>query len=71
MMNTQQLLDQSRIFFNDFIEVESNLFKGNLSIEDKTAGIYYLNFNQEVSEEEFEQLQYKYLAEEFYKQEEV
>lgn len=71
MMNTQQLLDQSRIFFNDFIEVESNLFKGNLSIEDKTAGIYYLNFNQEVSEEEFEQLQYKYLAEEFYKQEEA
>lgn len=71
MMNTQQLLDQSRNLFNDFIEVESNLFKGYLSIEDKTAGIYYLNFNQEVSEEEFEQLQYKYLAEEFYKQEEA
>ena len=71
MMNTQQLLDQSRNLFNDFIEVESNLFKGNLSIEDKTAGIYYLNFNQEISEDEFEQLQYKYLAEEFYKQDEA
>ncbi|OPC55959.1 hypothetical protein BAY08_04155 [Elizabethkingia anophelis] len=70
-MNTQQLLDQSRNLFNDFIEVESNLFKGNLSIEDKTAGIYYLNFNQEISEDEFEQLQYKYLAEEFYKQDEA
>lgn len=68
MMNTQQLVDQSKKLFNGFTEVENNLFKGNLSIDDKIAGIYYLNFNQEISEEEFEQLQYKYLAEEFYNQ---
>ncbi len=70
-MNTQQLLDQSRNFFNDFTQVDSNLFKANLSIDDKIAGIYYLNFNKEISEEEFEQLQYKYLAEEFYNQNEA
>src|SRR5690554_1344777 len=44
--------------------------KGQLNINDKAAGIYYLNFNQEISEAEFEELQYKYLAEEFYNQEE-
>lgn len=71
MMNTQQLVDQSKKLFNGFTEVENNLFKGNLSIDDKIAGIYYLNFNQEISEEEFEQLQYKYLAEEFYNQDEA
>ncbi|MGX9247998.1 AAA family ATPase [Flavobacterium sp. I3-2] len=71
MMNTQQLLDQSRKLFNGFSEVDSNLYKGNLSIDDKIAGIYYLNFNQEISEEEFDQLQYKYLAEEFYNQDEA
>ncbi len=70
-MNTQQLLDQSRKLFNGFSEVDSNLYKGNLSIDDKIAGIYYLNFNQEISEEEFDQLQYKYLAEEFYNQDEA
>lgn len=71
MMNTEQLLDQSRKIFNGFTEVDHNLFKGNLSIDDKIAGIYFLNFNQEISEVEFEELQYKYLADEFYNQNEA
>ncbi|MEO6174403.1 MAG: AAA family ATPase [Flavobacterium circumlabens] len=70
MMNTAQLIKSSNEIFSDLEEVNSALFKGKLSIEDKIAGIYYLNFNQEISEEYFEELQYKYLAEEFYSQEE-
>jgi len=70
MMNTQQLIEQSEKLFTDFKPVNKELYKGQLNINDKAAGIYYLNFNQEISEAEFEELQYKYLAEEFYNQEE-
>jgi len=69
-MNTAQLIDRSKTIFSDLEKVNNNLFKGKLPIEDKIAGIYYLNFNQEISENDFEELQYKYLAEEFYSQEE-
>lgn len=70
-MNTiQQQIEQSQNVFTNFEELSDNLYKGEYTVEDKVAGIYYLNFNQEISKETFEELQYKYLAEEFYKQEE-
>lgn len=69
-MDTAQLIEQSSAIFTNFEQVNDNLYKGKLPIEDKIAGIYYLNFNQDISEKEFEELQYKYLAEEFYSQEE-
>lgn len=69
-MNTVQLIEQSQRVFTNLEKVEDKLYRGKLSIEDKIAGIYYLNFNQEVSKKDFEELQYRHLAEEFYKQEE-
>lgn len=69
-MNTVQLIEQSKRVFTNFEQVDNKLYRGKLSIQDKTAGIYYLNFNQEVLKKDFEELQYKHLAEEFYKQEE-
>lgn len=68
-MNTEQLIDRSKFFFTDIKEVNNNLYKAKLPINDKVAGVYYLNFNSEISEDDFEELQYKYLAEEFYRQE--
>lgn len=70
-MNTQQLIEQSQKLFTDFKAVDNELYKGQLNINDKASGIYYLNFNQEISEDVFEELQDKYLAEEFYNQTEV
>jgi hypothetical protein len=70
-MNTQQLIEQSQKLFTDFEAVDNELYKGQLNINDKASGIYYLNFNQEISEDFFEELQDKYLAEEFYNQSEV
>lgn len=70
-MNTSYLIEQSQKLFTSFEQVNDNLYKAKLPIEDKIAGIYYLNFNQEISEKYFEELQYKYLAEEFYNQEET
>ncbi|MGB5989307.1 MAG: AAA family ATPase [Marinifilaceae bacterium] len=70
-MNTLQLIEQSESLFANFEKVDDKLYKGKLLVEEKTAGIYYFNFNQRVSVTEFEELQYKYLAEEFYKQKEA
>lgn len=70
MKNTEQLINQSEKIFTDFQKVNESLYRGKLSVQDKIAGVYYLNFNEEISETNFEELQYKYLAEEFYKQEE-
>jgi energy-coupling factor transporter ATP-binding protein EcfA2 len=70
-MNTQQLIEQSQKLFTDFKPVNNELYKGQLNINNKASGIYYLNFNQEISEDVFEELQDKYLAEEFYNQTEV
>lgn len=68
-MNTEQLIDRSKQIFTDLQEVNDNLYKAKLPITDKVAGIYYLNFNNKITEDDFEKLQYKYLADEFYKQE--
>lgn len=70
-MNSQQLIERSQRFFTNFKSVNKDLYKGQFNINDKAAGIYYLNFEQEISEENFEELQNKYLAEEFYNQEET
>lgn len=69
-MNTQQLISQSQSIFTNVEQVSDNLYKGNLPIQNKIAGIYYLNFSQNISQAEFEELQYKYIADEFYNQEE-
>lgn len=71
-MNNQKIIELSKnIFPNGLKQLNENLFKAEYTIEDKTAGIYYLNIGQEISDEYFEELQYKYLAEEFYNQEET
>lgn len=68
-MNTSQIIDKSRELFTHFEPINDTLYKGNYQINDKLAGIYFLNFSERISEEDFEELQYKYLAEEFYKNE--
>ncbi|MEN8367275.1 AAA family ATPase [Acinetobacter bereziniae] len=67
-MNTLQLIEQSKKILTNFEHVSDELYKGEFPIQDKIAGIYYLTFNKEISEQYFEELQYKYLAEEFYNQ---
>ena len=67
-MNTSKLIEQSKQIFTNFEHVNGELYKGELPIEDKIAGVYYLTLNEEISEQYFEELQYKYLAEEFYSQ---
>jgi exonuclease SbcC len=68
-MDTSQIIDKSRELFAHFEPISDTLYKGNYEINDKLAGIYFLNFSERISEEDFEELQYKYLAEEFYKNE--
>jgi DNA repair exonuclease SbcCD ATPase subunit len=71
-MNNQKIIELSKnIFPNGLKQLSENLYKAEYTIKDKTAGIYYLNIGQEISDEYFEELQYKYLAEEFYNQEET
>lgn len=68
-MDTSQIIDKSRELFTHFEPINDTLYKGNYQINDKLAGIYFFNFSERISEEDFEELQYKYLAEEFYKNE--
>ncbi len=68
-MSTSQIIDKSRELFTHFEPINDSLYKGNYQINDKLAGIYFLNFSERISEEDFDELQYKYLAEEFYKNE--
>jgi exonuclease SbcC len=71
-MNTQQIIEQSQNIFTTGLElVSDNLYKAKYPINDVTAGIYYLKFGTEITEDLFDELQYKYLAEEFYNQEET
>lgn len=68
-MSTSQIIDKSRELFTQFEPINDTLYKGNYQINGKLAGIYFLNFSESISEDDFEELQYKYLAEEFYKNE--
>lgn len=68
-MNTTQIIDKSRVLFTQFIKLNDSLYKGNYQVNDKLAGIYYLNFSKNITEEDFEEIQYKYLADEFYNNE--
>ncbi|WDF69609.1 AAA family ATPase [Sphingobacterium oryzagri] len=68
-MSISTIIDKSKELFTQFEPINDTLYKGNYQINDKLAGIYFLNFSERISEEDFEELQYKYLAEEFYKNE--
>lgn len=68
-MSTSQIIDKSKELFTQFEPINDTLYKGSYQINDKLAGIYFLNFGNTITEEDFEELQYKYLAEEFYKYE--
>src|SRR5690606_10200873 len=68
-MSIHQIIDKSRELFTQFEQLNDSLYKGNYQINDKLAGIYFLNFSNHVTEDDFEELQYNYLAKEFYKNE--
>tara|TARA_R110001606_G_scaffold101439_1_gene222628 strand:+ start:2019 stop:5060 length:3042 start_codon:yes stop_codon:yes gene_type:complete len=71
-MNIQQIIEKSQYIFTSGLEqINDNLFKAKYQVKDKTAGIYFLNFEKEITEDYFDELQYKYLADEFYNQEET
>ncbi len=66
-MSNSQIIDKSRKIFTHFEPLNDTLYKGNYQINDRLAGIYFLNFGATITEKDFEELQHKYLAEEFYK----
>jgi exonuclease SbcC len=71
-MNIQQIIEKSQNIFTSGLEqINDNLFKAKYLVKDKTAGIYFLNFEKEITEDYFDELQYKHLADEFYNQEET
>lgn len=71
-MNIQQIIEKSQnIFTSELEQINDTLYKAKYPVKNKTAGIYFLNFEKEITEDYFEELQYKYLADEFYNQEET
>lgn len=68
-MDTLKIVDKSKTIFANLKPLNDNLYKGNYQVDNKLAGVYFLNFGKTITEKDFEELQYKYLAEEFYKNE--
>jgi exonuclease SbcC len=64
-MNTQHILNVASKYISGINEIETNIFKGTLTVENKPAGVYYFDLNNKPVED-FEAYQERLLADEFY-----
>ncbi|MCZ4243975.1 hypothetical protein [Pedobacter punctiformis] len=64
-MNTAHLINIAKEVIPDLALVKDNIYKGTLNIEDKVAGIYYIDFSNK-SRDDFEDFQEDLLSDEFY-----
>jgi exonuclease SbcC len=69
-MNRERILAEANQVFSGLTNIGENLYKGELKMEDKSAGIYFIDLNGELNVHEFKDYQENILSEEYYKQEE-
>lgn len=67
-MNKEKIIDLARNIFPNItpISTRNDLYRGELKISGKQAGVYYLDLSGEVSVETFNEYQEKVLANEYY-----
>ncbi|WP_312398391.1 AAA family ATPase [Sphingobacterium sp.] len=64
-MNTLKVIETAHTIFPDFNQVEDNIFRGTLFVDNKTAGVCYFDFSTQ-KKENFNEFQEKLLSTEFY-----
>ncbi len=69
-MNKEKIISIARNIFPDITPVSDNsdLYRAELKISGKSAGIYYMDLSNEVEAETFNEYQEKILADEYYNQ---
>ncbi|MDE3184456.1 MAG: hypothetical protein KGM16_13645 [Bacteroidota bacterium] len=65
-MNIEKVLSIAERTFGDIHSVKDNLYRGEIKINDKSAGSYFLDFNQDISLNNFREYQENLLADEYY-----
>src|SRR5690554_6548739 len=64
-MDTIKIIEAARIVLPDLIEVNKNVYRGTLNIENKIAGVCFIDL-ENVRKENFEDYQEKLISKEFY-----
>jgi exonuclease SbcC len=67
-MNKEKIIANAGTIFSDLKEVSDNIYKGELRIDNKSAGVYFLDLHGNVKAADFKNLQEEVLAEEYYNQ---
>lgn len=68
-MNKENILTKARKFFSDLSMVSEDIYKGQLKVENKTAGLFFLDLHGTVQASDFKAYQEDILASEYYEQE--
>jgi DNA repair protein SbcC/Rad50 len=64
-MNTLKIIEAARTILPDLVEVNKNVYRGTLNIEDKIAGVCFIDLEND-KKENFEDYQEKLISKEFY-----
>ena len=64
-MNTIKIIEAAKTIIPDLAEVKKDVFRGTLNIENKIAGVCYLDLKNDIKEN-FEEYQEKLISKEFY-----
>lgn len=64
-MNTVKIIEAARTILPDLVEVNKNIYRGTLNIEDKVAGVCFIDLEND-RKENFEDYQEKLISKEFY-----
>jgi hypothetical protein len=64
-MNTLKIIEAAKTIIPDLAEVNKNVYRGTLNIENKIAGVCYIDLKNDIKEN-FEDYQEKLISKEFY-----
>ncbi|WP_316739080.1 hypothetical protein [Pedobacter aquatilis] len=64
-MNTVKIIEAARTVLTGLVEINKNIYRGTLSIEDKVAGVCFIDLEND-RKENFSEYQEKLLSKEFY-----
>jgi exonuclease SbcC len=69
-MNREKIVSEASQVFSGLTNIAENLYKGELKMEDKAAGIYFIDVSGKLNVQGFKDYQEEILSDEYYRQEE-
>jgi len=67
-MNREKIIADANRIFSDLNQVSDNLYKGELRIEQKSAGVFFIDLHGNLKADTFKDFQEEVLADEYYNQ---